>query len=49
MMERYWGIVAKTNQTLNLTRITEPEEVAKKHFLANWSKRIIGKKTNLSG
>ena len=37
MMERYWGIVAKTNQTLNLTRITEPEEVAKKHFLDSLS------------
>lgn len=37
MMERYWDIVAKTNQTLNLTRITEPEEVAKKHFLDSLS------------
>ena len=28
---------------------TSSAQDCEKHFLANWSKRIIGKKTNLSG
>lgn len=33
IMQSYWEIVDSTNKTLNLTRITETEEVVKKHFL----------------
>ena len=41
-MEEYAKIILETNKTMNLTRITEPAEMAHKHFLDSLAPARLG-------
>ena len=42
MLVRYYDILIETNKTMNLTRITEPDEVVTKHFADSLTPILTG-------